>query len=341
MTAQRFWDEPSDDDKSLYDPIYKSNRDSEDDDVREFVEQLWVRYQPFCGDKNFLAEAKRHFNQFTWQMYSGVCLLEAGHTLEKAAPEGPDHKAVVSGRRVWVECIAPEKGEGDNRADRTFQRWTKTEHGGHGLYKPPSDEKIGARLTNAISNKVKQHRRWIEKGTVLASEPFVIAIGGGIIPDIDLDRDFPHIVHALFDLGDVALLVSVGSGEPAEVVPAYQDAIKRMSADGQREVSIPLRGFLDETIYPEVSAVIFCGHGVWNPPRKIGRDLVTIYNAVAKNPLPPGTIPLGRECWAEEILRSKDHREKLPDLEVDPETKKIIDEYIGQRKRAQNDEPET
>ena len=330
--SPRFWDEPPDDDKSLYEPVYVLNRDSKiRQDVRDFVEDLWSRYEPYCGDENFLAEARRHFNQFTWQMYVGVCILAAGHTLEKAAPTGPDHKATMAGRRVWIECIAPEAGEGDNVAERTIQSWTKTELGGHGMFRPPPDDKIAARLTGAILNKVQQHRKWVTKGIVPADDPFIIAIGGGLIPDADLDRDLPHIVHALFGLGDSALTYEVGSEEPAKTIPTYRDEIKRVvkTDAGDKEAPISLRGFLDETLYPEVSAVICCGHGVWNPPRKIGRDLVTVYNAVAKRSLPPGTVPLGREYWAEQVVRSRDNREDLPEPEPDEETKKAVEDLIA------------
>jgi len=168
----RFWDEPTSDDKSLYDPVYVHNRDSEvRQDIRDFVEQLWSRYEPYCGDAQFLPEVRRHFSQFTWQMYVGVCLLEAGHTLEKAAPDGPDHKTLMMGRRVWVECIAPGVGEGNNVTERTIQSWTKTEAGGYGMYRPPADDKIAARLTGALYNKVQQHRRWVAKGIVSADDP--------------------------------------------------------------------------------------------------------------------------------------------------------------------------
>ncbi len=52
-----FWDEPADDDKVSYDPLYVLNRDSEfRQDVRDFVDSLWARYAPYCGDANFLAE---------------------------------------------------------------------------------------------------------------------------------------------------------------------------------------------------------------------------------------------------------------------------------------------
>ena len=95
----RFWDEPAGDDKALYDPLYILNRDSEcRDDVREFVEQLWLRHEPYCGDANFLDEARRQFQQFTWQMYIGACLLEAGLSQKvKVLP--------TSARWAWVEYM--------------------------------------------------------------------------------------------------------------------------------------------------------------------------------------------------------------------------------------------
>jgi len=333
--STRFWNEPANDDKSSYDPLYVLNRDSElREDVRDYVENLWSRYEPYCGDTNFLGETRRQFQQFTWQMYAGVCLLEAGHILEKAAPEGPDHKAMMNGRRVWVECIAPKAGEGENLAERTIQSWTKTETGGHGMFRPPPDDKIQARLTGALSNKVQQYRRWVEKGIVSADDPFIVAIGAGIIPDTDVVRDPPHIVRALFGLGSPALTYEIGSDKEAELVPTYRNEIPRVvkRASGEKNAPISLRGFLDERLYPEASAVIFCSQGVWNPPRKIGRDLLTVYNAVAKHSLPPGTIPLGQEYWAEDVLRFRDNREALPDLEPDEETKKAIDALIAQRR---------
>jgi hypothetical protein len=120
-----FWHEPANDDTSSYDPLYVGCRD--DDEIRESLDAMWGRYRPYCGDTNFVGEAKRRFQQFTWQMYVGVCLLEAGHTLERAAPAGPDHSVLVDGRRVWVECIAPKVGEGDNRTERTQLTWTPSE----------------------------------------------------------------------------------------------------------------------------------------------------------------------------------------------------------------------
>jgi hypothetical protein len=144
-----------------------------------------------------------------------------------------------------------------------------------------------------------------------------------------------HIVRALFGVGDPTLEVEIGGEGKAKLVPTYRDAIKRVTktAEGKKDASISLRGFLDENLYSEVSAVMFCSQGVWNPPRKIGRDIITVYNAVAKQPMLPGTILLGREFWvADGALQRRDNREPLPDPEIDEETKKQIDALIAAKR---------
>jgi hypothetical protein len=206
--------------------------------------------------------------------------------------------------------------------------------GGYGTFRPPPDDKIQARLTGALSNKVQQHRKWVAKGIVSAADPFIVAIGGGIIPDTDLVDDPPHIVRALFGVGDPVFRYEMGSGKEAELIPTYRNEIPRVvktASGGEKNSPISLRGFLDETLYPEVSAVMFGSQGVWNPPRKLGRDLLTVYNAVATQALPPGTLPIGQEYWADGVLRSRDHREPLPDPEPDEETRRAIDAVIAER----------
>jgi hypothetical protein len=128
----------------------------------------------------------------------------------------------------------------------------------------------------------------------------------------------------------------VGSTTRSEIVPRYRDEIPRVvkTADGERSAPISLRGFLDPSLYPEVSAVIFSARGVWSPPRRIGRDLITAYNTVACQPLPAGTIPLGREYWADTVLRHRDNRAPLLDPEPDGETKAVMDERLARPARC-------
>ena len=76
--------------------------------MRDLVNDLWAKYEPYRGDPDFLnrVKLKHEFNALTWQMYVTACPLEAGVTVEKASAEGPDIKASLNGRRLWIECIA-------------------------------------------------------------------------------------------------------------------------------------------------------------------------------------------------------------------------------------------
>jgi hypothetical protein len=325
--SEPFWDQPGAEGEGEYDKIYLLNRDTRSrQEVRDFVQNLWTIYAPFCGDRKFLAEARRHFNQFTWQMYVGVCLLEAGHDLERAGARGPDHKVLIANRRLWVECIAPEPGVSNNEAKRTYQQ----EMPASGLYRPPPDDKIALRLTGAIWEKTKKYQAWVEDGVVSPADPYIIAVGAGVIPDADLEEDFPRIVRILYGLGESVIRYRLDSNEPPEIVPTYKDAV--LNANGK---PVSMRGFLDND-HPEVSAVIFSGRNVWNPPRRIGRDLVTVYSPVATNRLEPGTIPVGREYWATDIVNQRDNREDLPEPEVDEELRRMV-ESASERRKSRSD----
>ncbi len=205
-------------------------------------------------------------------MYSGVSLLEAGLVLEKADAKGPDHKALVAGKRVWVESIAREPGDGDDRPKRkvSFESERKehklesgTIYTQHAIFRP-DDKGIALRLTGGIWEKVKQHRQWVEDKVISPDDPYIIAIGAGLIQDADLQGEFPRIVQVVYGLDDLGLIVTPYSDEPPKVVPTYRNEVK--DSKGR---AIPLTGFLDPNTIPEVSAVIFCGHGAWNPPLKI------------------------------------------------------------------------
>lgn len=315
----KFWDEPDDEDKSKYDDIYTFNRESAGRaDVREFVENLYQRYLRFCGDPNFARKMRHEFNACTLQMYSGIALLEAGHVLEKADAEGPDHKALIAGRRVWVECIAREPGTGAERPRRKMSYQSKREehvidgqtfHTQHGLFRP-DDKGIALRLTGAIWEKVKKHRQWVADEVISPNDPYVIAVGAGLIQDADLHGAVPRIVQVLYGLDDLGLIVTPYSEEPPRVAPTFRNEL-----EDSKGGPIPLTGFLDANALPEVSAVMFCAQGAWNPPRRIGHDIVTVYNAVATHKLSPGSIPLGREYYVEDDhFRSRDHREHAVDV---------------------------
>jgi hypothetical protein len=314
LTRKPFWDTPGDHDAD-YDREYLINRDSPiRQDIRDLVDYLWEKYEPYCGDPGFLGRAKREFNALTWQMYVAVCLLEAGVAIEKSGAAGPDIKASVAGRRLWIECIAVEAGEGENAATRTYGQESRS-----GLYRPPPDEKIELRLTTAIWRKTQKRDEWIKGGLIAADDAYVIAVCAGHVPDADLEMLQPHIVKVLYGLDGIAWTFEVGGDGQVETIPTYRDAIERPG-----KASVTRRGFLDSGQFDGVSAVIMSARCLSSPARAIGRDLVIVHNRVATTPLPLGFLPMGREYWASAVLEMKDYREALPDPEVSGDLKEVV-----------------
>lgn len=327
--SESFWDGPGQHD-ARRDPEYLLVRDGRfHDDTRELVEELWRKYQPYCGDADFLSRVKREFNALTWQMYVAGCLLEAGIRLERAAPEGPDIKAVIDGRTVWIECIAVEPGEGENAAKRTYGFKKPSDGRGSygGPYRPPPDEKIELRISGAIWEKTKQRSAWIKKGVIREEDPYVVAVCAGHIPDADLEEDLPRAVKMLYGIEGVAWQYEIGSDKPLETVVVYSDEIKR---PGKGAVS--RRGFLDHGDLDGISAVIVSSHCIANPPRAIGRDLVIVHNAVPDNPLPHSFLPVGREYWATSVVAQKDHRGPPPEPELSEELREVAEAARARRR---------
>jgi hypothetical protein len=240
-----FWDRDGDGKDDQYDAQYVLNRDSGlRQEIRDFVDTLWQRYEPYCGDRDFLDRVKREFNPLTWQMYVGVCLLEAGLRLEATGEHGPDIKVRLNdGRTLWIECVAAGPGDGDNATVRTYANANR-----QGLYRPPPDEKIELRITSSISEKRKQRDRWVGKGVIAQDDPFVIAISAANIPDVDAAPGLPRIVKLLYGLGDPAWEIPIGGGRPPRTVPTYRDEIDRAG-----RAPISRRWFVDSDRLPEFS----------------------------------------------------------------------------------------
>src|SRR5262245_28428217 len=101
------------------DPGYESTRDHPQGvSYKHFIEELWIRFRPLA-DRHFREDARDHFLQRFWEMYLGVTLLDRGFDLQRHGDEGPEFYAVVAGRRMWFEAMAPGPGEGPDRV----QEW--------------------------------------------------------------------------------------------------------------------------------------------------------------------------------------------------------------------------
>lgn len=298
-------------DESGLDPLYLACRDhSGKQRGRALLEELWADFAPYCGDRHFLVEARRHFVSRSWEVYIGGVLLRAGFALRRPAPDEPDVIVERPGSPpIWLECTAPGPGTGDDAVRDREQRgeWNATSCPGLRWWEGAmlSEQALILRCTGALREKC---HRWGDLGARrldITSDPFVVAISLAGIDDADVtDPELPVIVKALLGVGEVAIEVhvpvnddggSAGLGTVADVGYTERPTVSKVQG-----ATVSAQPFLDGSAR-SVSAVLFTTTGIWNiDPPFLGADLTLVHNPQAAAPLPRGTFPFGTEYWVDD-----------------------------------------
>jgi hypothetical protein len=281
------------------DRAYMVCRDSEwRRDIKQMIEALWRRYEPYCPDRHFLTDARSHFAQRTWEAYLASVLLNAGITLVKPAPEGPDLHLQLA-RRTWIEAIAVKSGTGPDavrgREERGYT--TSTRPGSSSWHgQPPSAEEVILRCTHAILEKYNARQRHIDERIVRADDAFVIAINIGAIEDADVagDSTLPIILNAVFGIGREYLVVTPYSAEEPTSGRHHRPHIAKKSG-----AIVGCDGFTSDK-YLGLSGVMFSTRHIVNVPAHHGTEMHFVHNPRATMKLPVGTFPFGREWFAGE-----------------------------------------
>lgn len=262
---------------SAPDPFYACVRDdpSRKDD-RNFVEELWQEYAPYA-EPEFLEDAKRDFHAKIWEMYLACVFLKNGFQLQKKTKkEGPDICLLTQSKLIWIEAIAPGSGTGADAVP------------GYDVSKTPKD-KVLLRFTSAIIEKHKKYQNYIRDKIISTDDTYIIAVNGGIVPHaIVVD-----IVSCLFSYGNPVVIFDKRTMKQVDFRHEYRDTIKK-SNDAPVSTNI----FEDET-YNGISAVLYSVSNVVIHPKNIGTEIQFVLNHLAKNKLPLGIFPFGRECWME------------------------------------------
>lgn len=143
---------------SITDPNYSSLRDEPRlTRVKEYCLHLWKQYHTFA-DSNFPIEFAKNLNERFWELYLGVYLLEKGfELLPKKSSEGPDFQFIIDENRFWVEATTASEGEGSDSVPELQEQ---------DRFEPIPEEKIILRFTNALSEKQKKFKRYLEKGLI-------------------------------------------------------------------------------------------------------------------------------------------------------------------------------
>jgi hypothetical protein len=231
---------------------------------KEKFDALYERYYPYA-DSHFLTEAKIKFHQRTWEMYLGVCLLDKDISFS-SEDIGPDFLIEKDGKRIWIECISPEKGDTDDRVPDTI----------YGIVQNvPSDEML-IRIAGALKIKFEKYKSYVEKGIVKVEDQFVIAVSRGELSHVD--AALPLIFRAVFAVGHQTFTIP-RDGQPPQYGWSSIPSIKKKNGS-----EVPMNFFINPE-HDGISAVIYSKNTVLNHPDKLGDDLIILLNKIAKNPL--------------------------------------------------------
>jgi len=157
-------------------------------------------------------------------------------------------------------------------------------------------EKILLRLRGAIEDKYKKYLGYLEKRIVSPNDYFVIAVNGGLIPHSILETDPPRIVSALFPLGERFVTIDRNTMEVIDTGFGYRGKLIKQSGS-----EVPTTLFTSDD-YRCISAVLYSNSDAGNHPSAladVGSDFTVIYNPFAKNPMPRGVLPSGRDYVVE------------------------------------------
>lgn len=251
-------------------------------ELRAWLQSIWEQYEPYA-DSNFTNEFKKQFNQRAWELYLGATLLNRGYGLGEHKDAGPDFKIPHNNRNVWIEAIAVEKGNGQDKVPKIE----------YGKAMDVPEKEMLLRLTSGLQEKYRKYLSYLKNSFVNPNDPFVIAIDRS--PLDHMDAQIPLILKCLFAIGHQVLFLKKEKPQ-SKMEGDTWSARKKLNKISGSEVEMLL---FRDTSFEEISAVIYCAWNILNSPRdpgKMGDNFVVVHNPFAKNQLQDDFFLFG-ETW--------------------------------------------
>jgi hypothetical protein len=207
--------------------------------------------------------------------------------VSKAGQQGPDFGLLHDGTTIWVEAIVPAP-------EGIPAEYLRTPKIGEVILKTvPHQEKL-LRWTGALKYKRDKLQKYVEKGTIPATDPTVIAINGCRLADWSVDDNgvsrMPLAVEATFPVGPIAVPISPAGQPDGDAV-----RISRHSIETAKGVEVRTDAFLNP-LYANVSAVI--GAVKWDMLKPL--PLTLVHNPLACVALPREIFGANKEYVADE-----------------------------------------
>lgn len=270
---------------SYYDPSYVAiSAMTTRSDFRDWLDSLWKQYKPYA-DSNFKMEFKKQFNQRSWELYLGSTLLSRGYTLGSHSNAGPDFKIPYENKNIWIEAIAVEKGDGQDKVPNIE----------YGKSMDVPEKEMILRLTAGLRKKHQVYLSYLKDKLVNQQDPFVIAINRSSLEHVD--PQIPLILKCLFAIGHQVLFLNRET--PQTKIKNAWSARNSINKINGSKIEMFMFG---DSSFEYISAVIYCDQNILNSPKdkkQMGDNLVIVHNSFARNPLPHTFFTFGN-TWTKE-----------------------------------------
>lgn len=266
--------------------------------LKERIEALWSIYAPYA-DLQFLDDAKHQFHQRTWEMYVGCVLIQ--HRLEpkKVSDQGPEFYIVIGGKKVWIEAIAAEPGQGPDAVPPLPNNPE--------VAQPVPEKEILLRLTNALDVKWKKYTNDVGKGIIHADDCYVIALNGwGASNGRPEPNGITYLFKAVLGFGDSVVFFDPENQTPPKSSYQWRDQLVKKSGS-----PVSTTAFLSAA-YEGINAILYGHEDICNVPSVIGSEMFCLHNPHAKNPLPSGAFRFGTEYRYDLTTGKIEHQDWSP-----------------------------
>jgi hypothetical protein len=269
------------------DPQYESLRNPPDAhcvECRENLLALWQLSAPYL-DGNLGKRAQSNLHAAYWEMQLAAGLLQAGVRLtprNQRTPrnEGPDIRS--EDPFSWIEAVAFEAGSGKDAVPARPDR---------AVYSVPDDQII-LRITAAVRVKRDKRETYLRRGWLRDSDPYVIAVNTGGVPNGTSELALPRIVRAVFPIGHYTIPVT-DTGDLGDGHYEHRALITKASG------SCVSTALFEDPAYAGASACLYSTHNAFNPASQAHRGFVLVHNPMATARLDRGTLQGIREYWRE------------------------------------------
>jgi hypothetical protein len=246
-------------------------------EIREMLDAMWQTYEPYA-DPDFRPGFAHDPEGRFWEMYLGFALIRAGKSLlprcDRQRPGGQPDICVLDGeRRIWIEAIAPDRGDEGPDQVRGSQPINRG-----GSFEPVPVREAQLRLTSALWTKSQKVQAYLQTGVIGPSDVRLIAISGGRFGRHIPDTRLPLIISSVFPIGREFLTIDPEHGTVVGTAFAASPTIQRHTG------TIPRTAFIDER-FSHISGVIWSRISIGNMSLG-GRPLTVVHNPHADVPMP-------------------------------------------------------